>query len=186
MFLRGYFTFLIVFAAFALLISLAELNLNSKTHNLSSAITTEKFYRIQMNVKEVIVESARQGAQQGFDAYAATHTEAACMESPNHPACFKSRDAQESADNAALLKIEMVLASADFGDAAVVLNPGTNPVNSKVEPAPTLSGWRLASFELSKTSDMSFTVASEEQPSLSTTVKIPKITVSMDESTSYP
>jgi hypothetical protein len=69
--LKGYFTFLIVFAAFALLLSLVQLNLNSKSHDTSTAIWTERFYRVQMNVKEVIVEAAREGAADGFDAYCA-------------------------------------------------------------------------------------------------------------------
>lgn|GEM_PF-4347879 len=69
--MKGYFAFLIVFAAFALLISLAQLNLNSKSHDVSSAIWTERFYHIQMNVKEVITEAARQGALDGFNTYCA-------------------------------------------------------------------------------------------------------------------
>ncbi len=71
MVLKGYFAFLIVFAAFALLISLAQLNLNSKVHDSSKAIWTERFYRVQMNVKEVLIEAARQGALEGFNAYCA-------------------------------------------------------------------------------------------------------------------
>lgn len=176
-----------MFAAFALLISLAELNLNSKTHNLSGAIVTEKFYRAHMNAKEIIIESARQGAQEGFDSYAATHSASACLESPNNPACFKSSEAQNSANQAALLKMETTIVAAVFDDEITVLfSPGMNPVKSKVEPAATTSGWRLASFELSKTSDMLITLTSIHDSGMSAAVKIPKITVNMDESTSYP
>ncbi len=67
--MRGYFTFLIVFVSFALLLSLVQLNLNSKTHDQSKAIWTERFYRVQMNVKEVLLEAAREGALDGFNSY---------------------------------------------------------------------------------------------------------------------
>ena len=70
-----------MFAAFALLLSLVELNLNSKTHNLSNAINAERFYRVQMNVKEVIIEAARQGAREGFQMYDSTHQISACPNS---------------------------------------------------------------------------------------------------------
>lgn len=67
--MRGYFTFLIVFAAFLLLISLAQFNSNAKTSNAGSAIWVERYYQVQMNAKEAVVEAAREGAKQGFSDY---------------------------------------------------------------------------------------------------------------------
>lgn len=185
--MRGYFTFLIVFAAFALLISLAQLNLNSKSHNLSGAIVTEKFYRTQMNVKEVITESARQGAQAGFDAYAATHTLAACGSPQTQSQCFRANEARAAANAGALANMELVLAASDFDEMnPVILVPGTYPVETSLKlSSENPSGYELDTVTISKSSDMTFTLSSSRDSSLSTTVTVPKITVSMDESTSY-
>ncbi|MFH1221568.1 MAG: hypothetical protein V1492_00610 [Candidatus Micrarchaeota archaeon] len=63
--MRGYFTFLIVFAAFLLLVSLAQFNSNAKQSNAGSAIWVERYYQAQMNGKEAIAEAAREGAKSG-------------------------------------------------------------------------------------------------------------------------
>jgi hypothetical protein len=60
---------LIVFAAFLLLISLANYNVNAKTNNLGSAIWVERYYQAEMNAKEAVIEAARQGAVEGAEAY---------------------------------------------------------------------------------------------------------------------
>ena len=78
--MRGYFTFLIVFAAFLLLISLAQFNTNAKTSNLGPAIWVERYYQVQMNAKEAVVEAAREGAKEGFFQYSAELTECAIAE----------------------------------------------------------------------------------------------------------
>ena len=67
--MRGYFTFLIVFAAFLLLISLAQFNTNAKTSNTGSAIWVERYYQAQMNGKEAIAEAAREGAKSGATSF---------------------------------------------------------------------------------------------------------------------
>jgi len=75
--MRGYFTFLIVFAAFLLVISLAQFNTNAKTSNLGPAIWVERYYQVQLNAKEAVVEAAREGAREGFFLYSAELTECA-------------------------------------------------------------------------------------------------------------
>lgn len=185
--MRGYFTFLIVFAAFALLLSLTQLNLNSKSHNLSGAITTEKFYRVQMNAKEVVIESARQGAQKGFDAYAATHSLAACSNPETQAQCFRENEARASANAGALANMELLVAGSDFDDEiTVVLVPGTYPVETSLKLSSTHhSGYELDTVTISKSSDMMLLVSSTQDSSLSTEVVVPKITVDMDESAGY-
>ena len=178
---------MVVFAAFALLLSLAQLNLNSKSHNLSGAIVTEKFYRTQMNVKEVIIESARQGAQEGFDVYAATHTLAACSNPQTQSQCFRENEARTAANAGALANIELILAASDFDEMdPVIVVPGTYPVETSLKlTAEHSSGYELDTVTISKSSDMMFTLTSSRDSSLSTIITVPKITVSTDESTSY-
>ncbi|MEM4359260.1 MAG: hypothetical protein QXT45_01890 [Candidatus Bilamarchaeaceae archaeon] len=67
--MRGYFTFVIVFAAYLLLISLAQFNTNAKTSNLGATIWVERYYQVQMNAKEAIIEAAREGAKEGVTEY---------------------------------------------------------------------------------------------------------------------
>ena len=75
--MRGYLTFLIVFAAYLLLISLAQLNTNAKTSDLGSAIWVERYYQVQMNTKEAVVEAAREGAREGLKSYSVKFVECA-------------------------------------------------------------------------------------------------------------
>ncbi|NYZ77274.1 hypothetical protein H0O02_03085 [Candidatus Micrarchaeota archaeon] len=181
--MRGYFAFLIVFAAFALLISLAELNLSSKSHNLSAAITAEKFYRTQMNVKEVLIEAARQGAAGGFDAYAATHNEAACL-AGDAAHCFSSRDAENAAGLAAIAKMQLVIAGADFDGVDVEVQFGADSAQAHVEPdSASPSGWRLSGVDLSS---ISIKAASENNAAVGVTVDMPRIKVDADAGASYP
>ncbi len=104
--MKGYFTFLIVFAAFALLLSLVQLNLNSKSHDTSTAIWTERFYRVQMNVKEVLIEASREGAEEGFNNY--------CMMTPSDK--FHSSLAGASVNGGIAAKIAAVMAESEFDD----------------------------------------------------------------------
>ena len=185
--MRGYFAFLIVFAAFALLISLVELNLNSKSHNLSAAIVTEKFYRVQMNVKEVLIEAARQGAVEGFGEYTATHNTAICVQNPNHPNCFKKDEAAAAAELQAMIRIQDAI-TADFDDDIdITVFLGTTPLTAKVVPDPSVlpNHFRLSSIELAKTSPISMTMTSEKDPEFTQDVSMPKIMVYVDERTSY-
>ena len=141
-----------------------------------------------MNVKEVIIESARQGAQKGFDAYAATHSLAACSNPETQTQCFRENEARAAANSAALANMELLVAGSKFDDEiTVVLAPGTYPVETSLKlSAAHHSGYELDTITISKSSDMIFTLASKKDSSLSTEVVIPKITVDMDESAGYP
>ncbi len=83
--MRGYFTFLVVFAACLLLISLAQFNTSAKTSDLGSAIWVERYYQVQINAKEAVVEAARQGAREGFFQY--SEELAACAVRDCTPKC---------------------------------------------------------------------------------------------------
>jgi len=78
--MRGYFTFLIVFAAYLLLISLAQFNTNAKTSNLGSAIWVERYYQVQLNAKEAVVEASREGVRDGLTSYTTKFLECAIAE----------------------------------------------------------------------------------------------------------
>ena len=78
--MRGYFTFLIVFAAFLLLISLAQFNTSAKTSNLGPAIWVERYYQVQMNAKEAVVEASREGVRDGLTSYTAKFIGCAAVE----------------------------------------------------------------------------------------------------------
>jgi len=68
--MRGYFTFLIVLAACLLIVSLFQFNINSKYSNTGRAIWVERYHQTEMNVKEAIVEAAREGVIEGTLQYA--------------------------------------------------------------------------------------------------------------------
>jgi len=186
--LKGYFGFLIVFAAFALLLSLVEFNLNSKSHDLSSAITSEKLYSIQMNVKEVVIEAAREGAKEGFDNYAKDHTIYACADPETVDRCFRVSEARISTESGALLKLLSVLGGANFDDSITVVPPTFDPLSFPVaseivDDRASPSGYRLSSITLQS---ISVPIISKSNPSKTLiTVHISRIKVGMDEGPIY-
>jgi len=189
--LKGYFGFLVVFAAFALLLSLVEFNLNSKSHDLSSAITSEKLYGIQMNVKEVIIEAAREGAKEGFNNYVngppSPHSVAACSD-PKASACccFSSRDAERDTVNGARTKLFSVLSDANFDDSVTVgfvPDPLLSNITSEiVEDQNSTSGYRLSSITIQS---IQINITSKKNPSETFAVSMQNIKVGIDEGPIY-
>ena len=187
--MKGYFGFLVVFAAFALLLSLVEFNLNSKSHDLSSAITSEKLYGIQMNVKEVIIEAAREGAKEGFNKYVEgppfPHSAAACSD-PKASACccFRVLEANTFTVNGASAKLSSVLSNAIFDDSVTVgFVPNPSIITSEiVEDPASISGHRLSSITISPTQ---ITITSKKNPSETLSVFISNIKVDIDEGPVY-
>lgn len=76
--MRGYFSFLIVFAACLLLVSLVQFNVNSKYSNPAGSLWVERYYQAEMNIKEAIVEAAREGAVEGIIAYSEIYSSSGC------------------------------------------------------------------------------------------------------------
>ena len=67
--MRGYVTFILVFSAvILLLLSIEALTYSDKT-NLTQAIAFSRVSKIDLNVKESLIELARQGANSGLNAY---------------------------------------------------------------------------------------------------------------------
>lgn len=81
--MRGYLSFVLVLASVVLVFTLLEINMVSKSFDLSKAISVERAYGLQMNVKESILESARQGARDGFNTYDFTHDIKLCKHCPD-------------------------------------------------------------------------------------------------------
>jgi len=81
--MRGYFTFLIVLAACLLIVSLFQFNINSKYSNTGRAIWVDRYHQTEMNVKEAIVEAAREGVIEGTLQYAFIYYE--CLQAAAAP-----------------------------------------------------------------------------------------------------
>jgi hypothetical protein len=64
--------------------------------SFSKAIAAEKLYQSQMNSKEIIAQSIRQGGMAAFKVYNSTHSLAMCdpkLGGPADPACFRIEEA---------------------------------------------------------------------------------------------
>src|SRR4030095_3907449 len=122
--MRGYFSFSLVLLSSLLALSLLMLHHQSGQRDLSKAVSVQRAYGLQMNAKESVVESMRQGASAGFGYYDSTHDIAMCKHCPDNfcaptipgvttenacdatlcSACFREADARESAVSSAAAK----------------------------------------------------------------------------------
>ncbi len=82
--MRGYISFLLVFASVLLFLSLMELRLASGSTDLSSAIRLERANGFGMNAKEAAAECIRQGARDGFADYDSAHSLGSCAHCPDN------------------------------------------------------------------------------------------------------
>lgn len=67
--MRGYISFLLVFAAFAIFVILADAYGNSKSLNFSKAIAFERMEQLSLDAKRSMLTSAKYGAIAGFLEY---------------------------------------------------------------------------------------------------------------------
>lgn len=67
--MRAFLSFLIVFAAFAIILIILSASTSVRQLNLSKSIEIERSHAIQMNIKELIIESTRLGANIGLIEY---------------------------------------------------------------------------------------------------------------------
>ncbi len=81
--MRGYLSFILALASLLLVFSLLEARAASHSADLSKAISVQRAYSAQMNMKECILEAARQGALEGFAAYDASHDTRLCRHCPD-------------------------------------------------------------------------------------------------------
>ncbi|MFH1785281.1 MAG: hypothetical protein ABH842_02545 [Candidatus Micrarchaeota archaeon] len=122
--MKGYFSFLLVFVSL-LLIFTTMANLSNK-FDFSKALAIERSYALSMNVKEAIIESALQGAMEGFVKYDLSHDVRMCMhckdnfcsydrDHPNYcddhlcSLCFRENEARLSAAGSSNMKISSLL-----------------------------------------------------------------------------
>ena len=112
--MRGYLSFVLVFVSVLLLLYVLQLHLTVNDFNLDKAIAVHRTYSVQMNVKEVLLELARQNAEKGFNEYDSSHSVSLCRHCPDHfcipgsPSnncdvilcnqCFREKEARESAE----------------------------------------------------------------------------------------
>ena len=78
--MRGYISFVLVFVAAGILLS--SYSLLAPSPDLSRAVSVERAYGLQMNIKEAALESIRQGAIQGFSDYDEVHYLENCLNCP--------------------------------------------------------------------------------------------------------
>jgi len=82
--MRGYLSFVLAFLSLALILSLLSLSNAAGSRSLSKAVSVERIYGVEMNVKEIILEEARQGGRTGFSIYSTTHFERMCKHCPDN------------------------------------------------------------------------------------------------------
>ncbi len=111
--MRAYLSFVLVLLSLVLVFSLLELNLHSRS---PKALLVERSYSRSMNVKENVLESLRQGAEEGFADYDTHHELEKCIHCPIcHPdvcdpvkcmECFREHEAREQARQYALSRLD--------------------------------------------------------------------------------
>jgi len=123
--MRGFISFLLVLAfVFFITVFVSSFYISSSI-SLSKAMVVERAYQLQMNIKENILEAIRQGAEEGYGIYSATHSKVACIK--KLPNCFKDNEAMEAAKSGAMLKL-LQLSSITFdSEFEVYLWCGTPP-----------------------------------------------------------
>ncbi|HIE56406.1 MAG TPA: hypothetical protein EYP90_14745 [Chromatiaceae bacterium] len=143
--MKGYLSFVLVFASVILILGFVQADLSAGTVDLSRAISAERAYQAQMNVKEVLLEAAAQGGLRGYGAYADGRSELACVQycpdfgeclHPKTPPCdmvkcadkcFRISDAQSEAEKGAMLKMREVSAAEFDSGADIVIWCGPKP-----------------------------------------------------------
>ncbi|MBU0591996.1 hypothetical protein KKF81_04545 [Candidatus Micrarchaeota archaeon] len=121
--MRGYLSFLVVFVSLIIIFSLIQLSIAVNNSDFSKSIVISRTYSLQMNAKELILESARLGATDGFFVYDSSHDikncghcpDAGCSPDPRAPnrcdtrmcdSCFRESDARKEAENYATAQLD--------------------------------------------------------------------------------
>jgi hypothetical protein len=123
--MRGYLSFILVLVSLQLVFSFLDVKSASESTDLSKALSVERTYSVHMNVKESVLEAARQGAREGFAAYDVSHDIRLCRHCPDAycsvvPAapnrcdlllceqCFREHEARAEAEKQALSTIGLL------------------------------------------------------------------------------
>ncbi len=137
--MKGYISFILVFASIFLILTFITINLSSTDFNLARAVSAERTYQIQLNLKEAMIESAKQGAMNGFEKYSVLRSDEACLmycvergvcllsrpPTCNKPSCkqfcFKESDAEKAAEEAAVSNMARVKSAFSQDDVSIEL-----------------------------------------------------------------
>jgi hypothetical protein len=110
--MRGYLNFFLVFISVFFILTIIQASLYSNDISLTQAISAERNYQVQMNFKELAIESIRKGAIEGFTIYNLTHDINKCDPqnggAPNHPECFRFEEARIFAQSGAYIRLSML------------------------------------------------------------------------------
>jgi len=82
--MRGYLSFVLVLLSAILLLSAVSVLSEARLYDLSHAVALERAYGLEMNAKECALETIRQGAAAGFNAYDASHDLPSCSHCIDH------------------------------------------------------------------------------------------------------
>ena len=88
--MRGYFSFLLALLGSIILLDILSVYSASSAFDLSRAVSAERAYGLGMNVKETMLESARNGALAAFAEYDRTHDVRMCIHCPDHSCALPS------------------------------------------------------------------------------------------------
>ena len=195
--MKGYLSFVLVFVSVLVLLYLLEAQFSSRNFELSKAITVQRAYALQMNVKENLLEIAKQGAREGFDLYNSTHNLSSCMHCPDHfctpgpspnncdlvkcSACFRENEARQAAVNKAVEKL-MLLRTHHF-DHDFDVSIGITALSAHLKPnLLSPNGFALSHIQFQY--DTPITLVSKKFE-VSAKAKIPRGCVIYDEGPSY-
>lgn len=130
---RGYLSFLLVFASVLIVLSAIHIYLISGNIDASDAILAERTHQENMNLKELVLEAVREGGQDGYSFYDSLHSHESCVKyCPNMGACtlphtppcdlvqcelscFRLSDAQKAAEDGAISRLQE-LAKTEFSE----------------------------------------------------------------------
>lgn len=153
--MRAYLSFILVLLSLVLLFSLLSLDMRASG---SKAILVERTYSISMNVKEIVLESLRQGAQEGFRGYDAAHDVEMCIHCPictprtcdpmKCQKCFSEHEARDQARQGAQAKLASLGAHAFDPDFDISVGEAEVDVFTRAEPL-SKNGFALDSLKVS-------------------------------------
>jgi hypothetical protein len=147
--MRGYISFVLVFVAAGILLSSYSVLLPAYSPDLSRAVSVERAYGLQMNIKEAALESIRQGTLEGFRTYDESHSLENCLNCPGACApppspnpcdamlcaqCFRENEARASAVLGATTLLGKLQAHSFDSAFSVTINPPELEVFLQADP----------------------------------------------------
>lgn len=154
--MRGYVSYVLVFCCSLALLSLLFVSQEAGSYDFSRAIAVERSGALHMNIKECLLESARQGAAAGFESYDVSHDISLCRHCPDNycapptPAnpfppnmcdplrcgkCFRESEARMAAEDGALGRIGALRAHVFDPDFTIGIGNAAIAASLRREPA---------------------------------------------------